>query len=35
MKFADFIVPEAVIPELEADDKVGVIEELVDALVDA
>ncbi len=35
MKFADFISPEAVRAELAADDKEGVIREMVQALLDA
>ena len=35
MKFADFIVPDAVKSELTADEKEGVIREMVQALLDA
>lgn len=35
MKFADFITPEAIQSELKADDKEGVIREMVRALVEA
>ena len=35
MKFADFIMPEAIRADLAADDKVGVIREMVQALLDA
>ena len=35
MKFADFICSNAIQPELVADDKEGVIEELVESLIDA
>jgi PTS system fructose-specific IIA component/PTS system nitrogen regulatory IIA component len=35
MKFADFIVPEAIRAELAASDKEGVIREMVQALTDA
>jgi len=35
MKFADFVVPEAIRAELAADDKEGAIRELVQALMDA
>jgi PTS system fructose-specific IIA component/PTS system nitrogen regulatory IIA component len=35
MKFADFIVPEAIRAELAAGDKEGVIREMVQALLDA
>jgi PTS system fructose-specific IIA component/PTS system nitrogen regulatory IIA component len=35
MKFADFISPEAIRAELAADDKEGVIREMVQALLDA
>ncbi len=35
MKFADFIVPDAVKSELTADEKEGVIQEMVQALLDA
>lgn len=35
MKFADFIVPDAVKSELIADEKEGVIQEMVQALLDA
>lgn len=34
MKFADFVVPDAIIPELDAEDKEGVIAEMVQALID-
>jgi len=35
MKFADFITPEAIQSDLKADDKEGVIREMVQALVEA
>jgi len=35
MKFADFIVPDAIRSELTADEKEGVIREMVQALLDA
>lgn len=35
MKFSDFVVPEAIRSELAADDKEGVIREMVQALLDA
>jgi len=35
MKFADFIVPDAIRAELTADEKEGVIREMVQALLDA
>jgi len=35
MKFADFVVPEAIRADLAADDKEGVIREMVQALLDA
>jgi mannitol/fructose-specific phosphotransferase system IIA component (Ntr-type) len=35
MKFADFVVPEAIRAELVANDKEGVIREMVQALMDA
>jgi fructose-specific phosphotransferase system IIA component len=35
MKFADFISPQAVRADLEADDKEGVVREMVQALADA
>lgn len=35
MKFAQFICPEAIRPNLVADDKKGVIREMIQALVDA
>jgi PTS system fructose-specific IIA component/PTS system nitrogen regulatory IIA component len=35
MKFADFVVPDAIRAELTADDKEGVIREMVQALLDA
>ena len=35
MKFADFVSPEAIRAELAADDKEGVIREMVQALLDA
>lgn len=35
MKFADFIVPDAIKSELTADEKEGVIREMVQALLDA
>ena len=35
MKFADFVCKEAIRPQLQADDKSGVISELVEALVEA
>jgi fructose-specific phosphotransferase system IIA component len=35
MKFADFVVPEAIRADLAADDKEGVIREMVQALMDA
>ncbi len=35
MKFADFVVPEAIRADMTADDKEGVIREMVQALLDA
>ncbi|MFH1919136.1 MAG: PTS sugar transporter subunit IIA, partial [Planctomycetota bacterium] len=35
MKFADFVVPEAIRAEVAADDKEGAIRELVQTLMDA
>lgn len=35
MKFADFVVPQAIRADLAADDKEGVIREMVQALLDA
>ena len=35
MKFADFVCKAAIRPQLEAEDKSGVIAELVGALVEA
>ena len=32
MKLSDFVVPEAILPDLQATDRNGVIRELVDAL---
>ena len=35
MKFADYILPDAITPEIKATDKEGVIREMVQSLVDA
>jgi len=35
MKFADYILPDAITPEIKATDKQGVIREMVQSLVDA
>jgi PTS system fructose-specific IIA component/PTS system nitrogen regulatory IIA component len=35
MKFADYILPDAIIPEIKATDKEGVIREMVQSLLDA
>ena len=35
MKFADFISPKAIQPQLAAQDREGVIDELVTSLIDA
>jgi len=35
MKFADYIVPDAITPKIKATDKQGVIREMVQSLVDA